>query len=83
MRQFTAGKYPSMNSDLNGPRIPIKKVLSAVKSGDREIARIFARHASTLAPELEQPWLILAALSDLEETLPFFEFVEKKRPNPG
>jgi lipoprotein-anchoring transpeptidase ErfK/SrfK len=47
----------------------ITRAYQALKSGDRPEARRLAVMASRLAPELEDPWLILAALATPDESL--------------
>ncbi|HBG74851.1 MAG: hypothetical protein A2X25_07880 [Chloroflexi bacterium GWB2_49_20] len=59
-----------MNSYLiNQANSLVQDALAALKSGDNPTARRMAEDAIILAPELEQPWLILAALSSPEESL--------------
>ncbi len=45
-------------------RHALARAQSALKSGDRSSARRNARMAAKLAPEREEPWLLLAGLSD-------------------
>lgn len=61
-------------ANLNEAKLCIQNALMALKHGDKENARRFALQASTLSPELEQPWLILAAISDPADSL---EYVKK------
>lgn len=51
----------------------IQGSLAAIRRGDKETARHLAIEASSLAPEMEQPWLILAALAEISESLVFIE----------
>jgi peptide/nickel transport system permease protein len=62
-----------MHENKEKARVAIQDSLAALKIGDKVNARRLAIEASTLAPELEQPWLILAALSGLAESLVFIE----------
>ena len=52
-----------MNSDLNTAQLFIKEGLQALKKGDRRSARDFAQKAAALAPQIEEPWLLLAYLA--------------------
>jgi len=54
-----------MNIDerLIEARQAINKAQAALRSGDKRAARAWAERAATLAPELEEPWLLLAAVS--------------------
>ncbi|MEA4910441.1 MAG: L,D-transpeptidase [Anaerolineaceae bacterium] len=52
----------------------------ALKSGDRRIARQFAARASQLAPEMEAPWLILAALAGPEASLEYLKHALEANP---
>ena len=53
--------------------IVIQSALEALKRGDRRTAQSLAKHATTLAPELETPWLILAALASPEEEMVYIK----------
>ncbi len=52
-----------MAADPHETRIAIQSALDALKRGDRVTARRQADLAASLSPDLEAPWLILAALS--------------------
>lgn len=62
-----------MHENLEKARLVIKDSLAALKLGDKVNARRLAIEASILDPESEKPWLILAALSDLAESIVFIE----------
>lgn len=63
-----------MNSYLiNQARIISQDALRALKRGDKGSARRLAEDAILLAPELEQPWLILAAFSSPEDSLAYVQ----------
>jgi hypothetical protein len=51
----------------------IQSALEALKRGDRTVARSLAKYATSLAPESETPWLILAALADPEEEIVYIK----------
>ena len=62
-----------MDSKTMEARNVLQNALAALQRGDRESARRLALEASTLAPELEQSWLILSALSSPAESLGYIE----------
>ena len=62
-----------MQDNLEAARLKIQLAQVALRHGDKKSAQHLALKASSLAPELEQPWLILAAISGLAESLVFIE----------
>jgi len=60
-----------------GEEVQVRQVLQrayqAVRAGDRAQARRWATIATHLAPELEDPWLILAGVSAPEESLAYLK----------
>lgn len=56
-------------SDQPAVQHAIQQAQLALQRGDRTQAREWARQAIALAPDLELPWLILAALSEPEESI--------------
>ena len=50
-------------SDLNTASSQVEAAFQALKKGDRRAARRCAEQAASLAPQTEQPWLILAYLA--------------------
>jgi lipoprotein-anchoring transpeptidase ErfK/SrfK len=53
----------------------------AMQRGDRQAARRWAEQAAALAPEVEEPWLILAALSSPRASVKFLEQALKINPH--
>ena len=53
-----------MNSDITAAQLLIQAAMQALKKGDRLRARRYAEQATVLAPQIEQPWLILGYLAD-------------------
>jgi lipoprotein-anchoring transpeptidase ErfK/SrfK len=49
----------------------IKEAYQALRLGDRRTARRLAEQAAALAPEQEQPWLLLAAVASPEASLQY------------
>lgn len=56
-------------SDQPAAQHAIQQAQLALQRGDRTQAREWARQASVLAPDLELPWLILAALAEPKESI--------------
>ncbi|MFH1524909.1 MAG: L,D-transpeptidase family protein [Chloroflexota bacterium] len=52
-----------MNSNLEAAHLSITYAQQALQCGDRHAARRWAEKAAAWAPELEDPWLILASLA--------------------
>ncbi|MDR3578220.1 MAG: L,D-transpeptidase [Anaerolineaceae bacterium] len=50
----------------------VKQALQALRQNDHTQARLLAAHAAQLAPETEEPWLILAAAGSPKESLKYF-----------
>ena len=52
-----------MNTRFNDARLSVEKAREALRNGNRTEAREWAEHAASLAPQMEDPWLILAAVA--------------------
>jgi hypothetical protein len=52
-----------MTSALHEARLATQKAREALSRGDRRQARQYAERAAKLAPQLEDPWLVLAAVA--------------------
>jgi lipoprotein-anchoring transpeptidase ErfK/SrfK len=52
----------------------------ALQSGDRQAARHWAEKAAVLAPDLEEPWLILASLASPRASVAYLEQALKINP---
>ncbi len=52
-----------MDPDLNTAQLHLNQALQALKKGDRPLARRLAQQAAALAPDSEEPWLLLVYLS--------------------
>ena len=53
----------NVNSDLTAAQLFIEAAIQALKNGDRQVARHNAEQAAALAPQIEQPWLLLVYLA--------------------
>ena len=62
-----------MNLELLQAQKAIQSAREALRSGDRNAARRWAEQAAQLAPQLEDPWLILAAVASPRASMAFIE----------
>ena len=62
-----------MNTDHLQAQKAIQNAREALRSGDRSAARRLAEQAAKLAPQLEDPWLILAAVASPRASVSFIE----------
>jgi lipoprotein-anchoring transpeptidase ErfK/SrfK len=58
----------------------LEQAQNALKSGDRSAARQFAMQAAHLAPELEDVWLMMAALAEPQASLEYLRQVLQINP---
>jgi LysM repeat protein len=70
-----------MPSELNGATQAIQQAQQALEKGDRCSARRWAGQAAALRPDLEEAWLILAALASPPASVAYLE--QALRLNPG
>ena len=69
-----------MNHNLLQAQKAIQNARDALRSGDRSAARRWAEQAAKLAPELEDPWLILASVANPRASVEFIERALKINP---
>ena len=62
-----------MNAELLQAQKAIQNARDALRSGDRSSARQWAEQAAELAPQLEDPWLILASVASPRASVSFIE----------
>jgi len=62
-----------MNADLLQAQKALQNAREALRSGDRSAARQWAEQAAKLAPQLEDPWLILASVASPRASVSFIE----------
>jgi lipoprotein-anchoring transpeptidase ErfK/SrfK len=70
-----------MNTDLLQAQKSIQNAREALRNGDRSAARRWAEQAAKLAPQLEDPWLILAAVASPRASVSFIERALQINPN--
>ena len=62
-----------MNAELLQAQKALQNARDALRSGDRSAARQWAEQAAKLAPQLEDPWLILASVASPRASVSFIE----------
>jgi len=62
-----------MNKSFNEARLAVQQAREALRNDDRSTARKLAEQAAALAPKMEDPWLILAALASPRASLDYVQ----------
>jgi lipoprotein-anchoring transpeptidase ErfK/SrfK len=70
-----------MNTRFNDARLSVEKAREALRNGNRTEARQWAEHAASLAPQMEDPWLILAAVASPRASVDYIRTALKINPN--
>ena len=70
-----------MNTRINDARLSVEKAREALRNGNRTEAREWAEHAASLAPQMEDPWLILAAVASPRVSVEYIQTALKINPN--
>lgn len=70
-----------MNAELIQAQKAIQNAREALRDGDRSAARRWAEQAAKLAPQLEDPWLILAAVASPKTSVALIERALKINPD--
>jgi len=70
-----------MNAELIQAQKALQNAREALRDGDRSAARRWAEQAAKLAPQLEDPWLILAAVASPKASVAFIERALKINPD--
>jgi LysM repeat protein len=71
----------NMDSDTPTPQSLIEAARRALKNGDRRTARHAAEQAAALAPQLEEPWLVLAYLASPKAAQFYLDRALQLNPN--
>jgi lipoprotein-anchoring transpeptidase ErfK/SrfK len=69
-----------MSSNLTFARSDVRNALEELRHGNKQAARSLAQHAIALAPDFEDPWLVLAAVSEPRPSLEYLK--QALRINP-
>ena len=59
----------------------IRQARAALKAGQKKVAYSWAKRAAKLTPDLEDSWLILAAVSKPESSIKFLRQALRINPN--
>ena len=70
-----------MTTPLQEAGIAIQQAREALSSGDRRLARQWAERAAKLAPQLDDPWLVLAAVAGPRLGLEYLQRALQINPN--
>jgi len=70
-----------MKTQFNDARLSVEKAREALRNGNQTEARQWAEHAASLAPEMEDPWLILAAVASPRASLEYAKRALSINPN--
>ncbi len=71
-----------MNTRFNNDaRLSVEKAREALRNGNRTEARQWAEHAASLAPDMEDPWLILAAVASPRASVEYMGKALRINPN--
>ena len=62
-----------MKTPLQQAQIAVQQARQALSQGDRRLARQLAERAAELAPQLEDPWLVLAAVAGPRQGLEYIQ----------
>ncbi len=69
-----------MTKNLHAAKEAIRRSQLALRKGEKDAARRWAEKAAKLAPELEEPWLFLAAVSRPQVSIHYLERALKINP---
>ncbi len=62
-----------MSVELDQARQAVQNARAALRDGDRSAARRWAEQAARLAPQLEEPWLVLATVASPRASIKYIE----------
>ena len=78
---FLSSGQAASGSIRDAAQLAVKNAFSALHNGDNTAASDWARRAIKLSPDLEAPWLILAALASPQESVKYLQHVLTLNPN--
>jgi lipoprotein-anchoring transpeptidase ErfK/SrfK len=70
-----------MTTDLESAQQALLTARRAIQQGDRQVARRSAERAAALCPDLEEPWLILAAVASPRASVVYLERALRINPH--
>ena len=71
----------AMSNDFDSAQQALLNAQQAVRQGDRQTARRCAEIAASLSPDLEEPWLILAAVGSPRASVEYLERALRINPH--
>ncbi|MCE1251915.1 MAG: L,D-transpeptidase family protein [Anaerolineae bacterium] len=80
-KNYLPSALPETESPEDAARRIVRNAFDALHRGERTTAYLLAQQALTLAPRLEAPWLILAALVPPQESLGYLQHVLTLNPD--
>ncbi|MBI3739217.1 MAG: L,D-transpeptidase family protein [Chloroflexi bacterium] len=69
-----------MNNRFDEAKLAVQKAREAMRANNRTEARQWAEHAAMLAPQMEDPWLILAAIASPRASVEYLQRALKINP---
>ena len=70
-----------MNTQFDQARLAVQKAREALRNNNRSEARKWAEQAASLAPQMEDPWLVLAAIAEPRGSMEYIQKALKINPN--
>ena len=70
-----------MNAKFNDANLAVQKAREALRNNNRTEARQWAERAASLAPQMEDPWLILAAIASPRASVDYIQRALRINPN--
>ncbi|MGZ6346970.1 MAG: tetratricopeptide repeat protein, partial [Anaerolineales bacterium] len=70
-----------MNNQFEEARLAVQKAREALRNDNRTQARQWAEQAASLAPQMEDPWLILAAVASPRASVEYIQKALKINPD--
>ena len=69
-----------MTTKRQAAKEAIRRARTALRKGDKDSARLWAEKAASLAPKVEEPWLLLAAVSRPQLSIRYLERAQAINP---
>lgn len=70
-----------MTPQFEEARLAVQKAREALRNNNHTEARKWAEHAASLAPQMEDPWLVLAAIASPRASVEYIQRALKINPN--
>jgi lipoprotein-anchoring transpeptidase ErfK/SrfK len=69
-----------MNENFKAAQQALAQAYASLQKGDKRSARLYAEQAAKLAPQLEEPWLVLASVGSPRASVAYLERALKINP---